>query len=186
MKTKLSSIAKVYSGYSVRTKNEQNSLPNINMVLPSNVFQQNFNKLNKVSVKLAKNTNILKNQDVLLSNRVHFKAALFKDTPKENALAAASLWVIRLKENAPILPEFLTFWLNSEHGQKALQQRINAFDTLKTIKKEAVEDLMLPTPPLERQKKISELYFCFMKQKELLNKKMELNLQLLNALTEQI
>ncbi len=186
MKIKLSSIAKVYSGYSVRSKNEQEGLPNANMVLPSNVFQQNFKELSKVSVKLARNTNLLRDQDVLLSNRVHFKAALFKDTPKEKALASAALWVIRLDQDAPILPEFLTFWLNSEHGQKALQQRINAFDTLKTIKKEAVEELLVPALPLQKQKKIAELYFCLMKQKELLNKKMELNSQLLDAVVAQI
>ena len=181
----LSELADIHSGYSLRNPLENNISPNVLWVQPNNVIAQDFSNLPPITVKLAKNITVLQEGDVLLTNRSNFKAACFKSQGTMPALASAAIWIIRPYRQC-LTPVFLTFWFNSAQGQKALNNLGSEFTTLKFIRKEDIETLFIPVPSLEKQEQLAALYTCYIKQKQLQDKKFNLQQQLLNALSAQI
>lgn len=178
----LSKLADIYSGYSLRDVSKVGSAGNIYWVQPQNVWTQDFTVLPRLNIKLSKSITILQEQDILLTNRVHFKAATCANLPAKSCLASSAIWIIRVKSSKLYAP-FLTFWLNSSAGQRALQERRNAFSTLKSLKKEDLATLAIPLPPIGQQKQLANLYTCCITQHNLQTKKFNLQLKLLDALS---
>ena len=157
----------------------------ISWVLPKHILMQNFTQLLGIDVKLAKNMTLLQKGDILLTNRVQFKAALFTHPDKRPALASAGAWIIRV-EQKNLLPGFLVFWLNSPRGQKAIREIRNDFATLKFICKEDILHLSIPLPPVEQQRQLGNLYNCYIKQKNLCEKRIALQQDLLAAIAARL
>lgn len=181
----LHQLAHIKSGYSLRNPLENTVSPNVLWVQPNNVISKDFSNLPPITVKLAKNITLLQEGDVLLTNRSNFKAACFKNQGSMPALASAAVWIIRPYRQY-LNPAFLTFWFNSEQGQKALYSLVSEFTTLKFIRKEDIQTLYIPVPPLAKQEQFAALYTCYIKQKYLQDKKFNLQQKLLNALSAQI
>ena len=177
----LKNLATIHSGYSLRGPAIKTITPNVVWVQPSNIMSQDFNNLQHISVKLAKNITVLQSGDVLLTNRVNFKAAL---APVNNIATLASIGIFIIRPNKNYLNSgFLTFWLNSLEGQRALQGLSNEFTTIKSIRKEDLENLNIPLPSLEEQEKLANLYSCYIKQKYLQTQRLNLQEKLLNAIS---
>lgn len=181
----LSQVTSIHSGYSLRnTIPPHNKTPNVALVQPAHILAQNLPTHPTLYVKLAKNITILKEGDVLLTNRVHFKATIFHAESNIDTLASAGIWVLR-----PIVSyldsTFLAFWLNSAQGQQALKGVVSKFATLHSIRKEDLANLSLPDVSLTQQKELSNLYECCIKQNALQQQRFKLQLQLLDALMAQ-
>ena len=181
----LKELATIHSGYSLRNPFEEFSYPNVEWVQPSHVTAQNFFHLPRITVKLAKNITVLQTGDVLLTSRVNFKAALISEETSVPTLASVGIWIIRPNKKY-LHPGFLTLWLNSGEGQKALQGLGSEFTTIKFIRKEDLEGLNIPVPPMDKQEKLANLYTCYIKQKILLEKRLDLQQQLLNSLAAKL
>ena len=121
---------------------------------------------------------------MLLTNRVHFKATIFHAESNIDTLASAGIWIIR-PTAFHIDSTFLAFWLNSAQGQQALKGVVSKFATLHSIRKEDLANLALPDVPLTQQKKLANLYGCYIKQNALQQQRFKLQLQLLDALMAQ-
>lgn len=181
----LSQIASIHSGYSLRNSVQAyNTAPNVAWIQPTHILEQNLPTQPALYVKLAKNITVLKEEDVLLTNRVHFQAATFQPKSNVDTLASVGIWIIR-PNSADINPTFLTFWLNSAQGQQALNGIASKFSTLHSIRKEDLENLLLPDLPLSQQKQLANLYSCYIKHNTLQKQRFNLQLQLLDALMAQ-
>lgn len=181
----LSQIASIHSGYSLRNPMQAyKTAPNVALVQPAHILAQNLPMRPTLYVKLAKNITILKEGDVLLTNRVHFKATTFHVHSDIDILASAGIWIIRPTVSY-IDSTFLAFWLNSAQGQKALKGVVSKFATLHSIRKEDLANLSLPDVSLTQQKELSNLYECCIKQNALQQQRFKLQLQLLDALMAQ-
>lgn len=177
----LKNLATIHSGYSLRGPVIETVNPNVVWLQPNNIISQDFSNLAHISVKLVKNITVLQPGDVLLTNRVNFKAAL---APVNNipTLASIGIFIIRPCSNY-LHSGFLTFWLNSSEGQRALQGLSNEFTTIKSIRKEDLENLIIPLPSLSEQEKLANLYSCYIKQKQLQIQRLSLQEKLLNAIS---
>ena len=181
----LKEVATIHSGYSLRNPPEKYACPNVQWIQPSHVASQNFNHLPRIAVKLAKNITVLQVGDVLLTSRVNFKAAVLSNPTTLPTLASVGIWVIR-PDTKRLHPGFLTFWLNSTDGQKALQGLGSEFTTINFIRKDDLEGLTIPLPPLPKQEQLANLYTCYIKQKNLQEKRSDLQQQLFNTLATQL
>lgn len=181
----LNELASIHSGYSLRNPYAEFQRPNVGWITPSHIIAQNFNQLPGIEVKLVKNITVLKPGDVLLTNRVQFKAALFTAEDTRPTLASAAAWIIRPNPQL-VDSSFLACWLNSAQGQKALHGLGNDFTTNKFIRKEDLGNLRIPLPSLQEQHQIGSLYACLTKQKNLLEQRFSLQQKLLNALVANI
>ncbi|OGH67354.1 MAG: hypothetical protein A3B90_00680 [Candidatus Magasanikbacteria bacterium RIFCSPHIGHO2_02_FULL_41_13] len=117
----------------------------------------------------------LQHNDVLLSTRGTetggFRVGLY-DGHATNIIASSALYVLRIKDDK-LLSEYLTYYLSSNRGQRALQQ-ITSGSTIKVILKKELEQLKIPVPPIEAQKHIIEAIKNIHEQKDLINRKKEL------------
>jgi restriction endonuclease S subunit len=90
----------------------------------------------------------------------------------KNIIASSSVYILRLKDKN-IMPEYLTIYLNSSDGQKQLTESSTGA-TIKSIKKNDLENIEIIMPNLEKQKKIIEVYHTNNKLQEALIKKINL------------
>lgn len=193
----LAELAEIHSGYSLRnpTSTRQESCTGrtgipaekTRMIQPQNIISCSFENLHEISVRLAKNMTVLQPDDVLLTGRMNFKAAIFSSRnyatdgqEQIKTLASAAIWIIRPKKDI-LNPGFLAFWLNSAYGQKILHSISSGFTTIKSIRKEDLENLSLSLPALHRQQMIGNMYMCHLRLKALRERQIFLQQQLIEA-----
>jgi hypothetical protein len=70
-------------------------------------------------------------------------------------IAAPSVLILRLRQDA-IMPGYLVWLLNSRWGQKILADRRTG-KTIPVISRMALEDIAVPVPPIDEQRRICEL-----------------------------
>lgn len=178
----IADLATVHSGYSYKKDSQYENSPNTSIIQPKDVFADDYVHLDKIPIKYNKSITFLSDNDILLTNRSSFKAAAFKTTADQQTVAALGIFIIRIKDVRKLLPDFLTFWLNSIPGQNALEQ-IQLYTTTKSINKEDLLNIQIPTPSLETQQHYALLYKNYIKQKELLIKLSDLNLKVINKIS---
>ncbi len=163
--TRLCDIAEIRAGYPFR-----GAVPNMSdglyqVVQPKDVIGGGI--IADVPVcftpKHFKKGYLLKAEDVLLSSRGEFKAALYQGA--HDAIASNLLFVLSVRDKH-FLPKFLVFYLNSKSGQAQMSSRRNP-GTLQAIVRSGIESLDIPPLPLKRQKLLAETYFLLLKEKEL-------------------
>lgn len=117
----------------------------------------------------------LQHNDILLATRGTetggFKVGLY-DGHATNIIASSALYVLRVKDDKLLL-EYLTYYLSSHSGQRALQE-ITSGSTIKVILKKELEQLKIPVPSIKVQKNIVETIKNIQEQKDLLQRKKEL------------
>ncbi len=102
---------------------------------------------------------LVRDGDVVLSNRGTFRAAVFKDT-RQNVLAASSIYLIRIRDHAQCLPEYLAIFLNSHEGQNLLEG-MNRGTLIKSLPKRSLSELRVPVPSTLKQKAVIDIYNNF-------------------------
>ena len=130
--TRLCDIAEIRAGYPFR-----GAVPNMSdglyqVVQPKDVIGGGI--IADVPVcftpKHFKKGYLLKAEDVLLSSRGEFKAALYQGA--HDAIASNLLFVLSVRDKH-FLPKFLVFYLNSKSGQAQMSSRRNP-GTLRVLK----------------------------------------------------
>lgn len=140
-------------------------------------------KLSQVNLGGSRSKAYLQKGDILLSSRGTFKAGLWKDSDL-NALATATLYVIRLK--TPLLsPEFLELYLNSSIGQNELQKNSRGA-TIPALPKSNLIQMEIPIPPQEVQNLMVDVQKNWRARKTLLQKKQNLSQELVDCTLRKI
>jgi len=184
MKTKLSGIADIKTGYNFRTSLHNNPKGNIFVLQAKNIeTDQEISDLSSFT-KIA-DDNIksptLQYDDIVLVARgagiQSFRSTVIKS--RENIIPSSSVHSIRIISDI-IIPEYLSLYLNSEAGQKKIIDIASGGSYIKNISRKDLMELEIYTPSLETQKTIINLHENIEKQKAILRKKQEINEKILD------
>jgi len=187
MQTKLTikDIAAVIAGYTFRTAIQNDDKGLIPVVQAKDILGNNqVNSLNlpRVTIQNVRSTSFLEENDVLLSCRGVFRAGVATDR-LNNAMASASLYILRIynDQRDKILPGYLSIYLNSNSGQKLIQQILSG-TIIRTILRRELENLPLIIPSIQKQRQIIEIYNNWKRREILLNRKLTLNKTIANGI----
>ena len=140
----------------------------------------------RVTLSTKKRPDFLKQDDILFVSRgTSFPAAIVQ-CPLRLTVAAPKLFVLRAKSRH-VLPAYIAWYLNHQRAQRYFSQQVVGSST-QMISRQALEDLPIDIPPLDRQELIVNAHRCWLREKQLLRaletKKTQLYAQLLDrALT---
>jgi hypothetical protein len=111
----------------------------------------------------------LERGDVLFMARgVRNYSVLLEEIP-HSALAAACFFIVRVSTQK-VLPEYLFWYLNQAPVEHYLSRHSGRGVHMPVVRRAVLEDLDIPLPPLETQKKIAELDALRRKEQNLLDR----------------
>lgn len=180
----LEKISTIFAGHAFRTALQKEPDGNICVLQAKNVREGldiNLQTLPCIQMNYD-GERILQGNDVILSSRGFFKAAVFDSDIK--TIAAASTYILRCNISK-ILPEYLAIYLNSKKGQNQLA-KYGTSTTIKSILVKDLQNITISLPSRESQKIIVDLYKCKNKHKKLLNKKELLHEQIFEEVIKNI
>ncbi len=169
-KYKLKDIATINSGYSFRTKIQNNPEGNtfvIQMRDISNDHSKIVNTLSKVDGTRIHEKHFLQKNDILFMAKGANNFSVCYDENYKPAVAASAFFVIRLTHES-ILPAFVCLYINSALGQNYLQANM-AGTYIPNINKSTLAEMKLLIPSQEEQKKIITIYKLYNQEKDLLS-----------------
>ncbi|MHB1316381.1 MAG: restriction endonuclease subunit S [Minisyncoccota bacterium] len=187
MHKELSEIADIVSGYTFRGSVENDPKGQIFVLQAKNISANqdisNITDLATISDKSIRNPYFLQHNDILLVSRGSgagsFRSVVFV-AKATNVMPSSSVHVIRIKD-APVLPKYLSLYLNSSDGQKALAQIVTGASYIQSILVKNLINFKIPIPPLQTQKSIIALYENIINQERIFKRKQEIQKIIINA-----
>ena len=123
--------------------------------IQNGIIEDNLPYLSHIDAKYEKYC--LKDNDLILSkNGYPYKLAIAKVSKDHKILANGNLYIIELDQDR-IDPYYLKAFFESEQGI-AILKSITVGATIPNIGVDSLKKLMIPVPPMEQQKRISEQY----------------------------
>ena len=110
----------------------------------------------RVTLPAGRSTNLLAPGDVIFTTRGTRNFALALDEVRAPAVCSPHFFVIRMKDPAAILPEFVAWQMNQRPAQEYFQREATGSYVL-NIRREVVENLALVIPPVDQQRAIIAL-----------------------------
>lgn len=105
--------------------------------------------------------------DIIFTSRGgRYQAITIAEVPAP-AICAPNLFIIRVKKQGSILPDYVSWYMNSRPCQMYFQRSATGTNIL-NIRREFIEQLVLPVPSLVMQKTIVDLYAVARRERELL------------------
>lgn len=159
MKLKIKQLATVQMGYSFRSRLEASRGGEIAVIQMKDLLQDNTvgcKKLVKIEMETVKEHHLAQKGDLVFRSRgqITTAAILLEDPGK--AVVAAPLLRIRITKPDKILPEYLNWYISQRDAQIFLASRAKG-TVQKMISKQAVEDMEVYLPTLEKQQHIVDL-----------------------------
>jgi hypothetical protein len=111
---------------------------------------------------------ILKWGDMLFMARGARNYSVLLDEIPDSALAAACFFIVRVSTEK-VLPEYLFWYLNQAPVEHYLSRHSGRGVHMPVVRRAVLENLDVPLPPLETQKKIAELDALMRKEQNLLD-----------------
>lgn len=187
MQKKLSQIVDIVSGYTFRGSIENNPKGDIFVLQAKNISVNedilNTTELVTISDKSIRNPYFLEHNDILLVSRGSgigsFRSAVFA-TNDMKVMPSSSIHVIRIQD-VTILPKYVSLYLNSLEGQKALAQIVTGASYIQSILVKNLIDLEIPIPPIHIQKSIIALHENITDQERIFKRKQEIQKTIINA-----
>ncbi len=188
MIVKLKEIAEITNGYTFRSKIE--SFPD---GVVSLVQMKDLTENNTIDLKNAiiiedegfKKHHILKKGDLVFRTRGQiFNSAILENEPENLVIVSGPLLKIRITEPQNILPEYINCYISLNKTQSYIMSRVKVSSVSGMITKNAVEDIELEIPSVQKQRTVIEIHGLSKKEnilmKDLINKKDKFYKALLN------
>lgn len=183
----LNQIADIVSGYTFRGSIENDPKGEIFVLQAKNVSTSkeitDTEDLVKVTDKSIRNPLFLEHNDVILVSRGSgagsFRSTVFNADDK-NVMPSSSVHVIRIKD-VTVLPKYVSLYLNSEIGQKALMQIVTGGSYIQSVLVKNLSLLPIPIPPIHTQKSIIALHENLQDQEKIIKRKQEIQKNIINA-----
>jgi len=171
MRVKIKNIATVQMGYSFRSRLEASMSGDVAVIQMKDLLNDNTvscDGLVKIDMEAVKEHHLAQKGDLVFRSRGHVTTAavLLEDPGK--AVVAAPLLRIRVTKPDKVLPEYLNWYISQRDAQIFLTSRAKG-TVQKMISKQAVEDLEVTLPSLEKQKNIVELASLIAREQTLLH-----------------
>jgi restriction endonuclease S subunit len=158
VKVKLKDISLIQMGYSFRTRLESMDTGTVSVIQMKDLTDQNRvdkNTLVLVDMETPKAHHLVKPGDLIFRSRgLTTTSAILLDNPG-TAVVAAPLLRIRIKDHV-ILPEYLNWYISQKPAQTFFASQAKG-TAQRMISKEALEELEVFVPPLDRQRAIVSL-----------------------------
>lgn len=175
----ISEICSVTAGHSFRKKPEHNPGGNVFVVQPKDISSDGIlDAQNLCRANLAPKR-FLQKGDVLLINRGRFTASVFDGTLDAPCVATSAFMILTPKNLAQILPDYLALYLNSTEGKNCFK-RLNETTTIPFISRGNLESIVIPVPPIEKQKQLAALERTKQRYTQLTTRKTELLNRIIN------
>ena len=171
MGIKLKKLANVQMGYSFRSRLEASDAGGVAVIQMKDLLDDNTvgcDDLVKTNLDAVKKHHFVQRGDLVFRSRGQITtAAVLLDVPGQ-AVVAAPLLRIRVNKPDKILPEYLNWYISQRDAQIYLTSRAKG-SAQKMISKQAIEDLEVALPSLEKQKNIVELATLSAREQTLLH-----------------
>jgi len=171
MKKKIKKLATVQMGYSFRSRLEASEGGGVAVIQMKDLLDDNTvgcDGLVRINMEAVKEHHLAQRGDLVFRSRGHVTTAavLLEDPGK--AVVAAPLLRIRVTKPDKVLPEYLNWYISQRDAQIFLTSRAKG-TVQKMISKQAIEDLEVALPSLEKQKNIVELALLSAREQTLLH-----------------
>jgi excinuclease UvrABC nuclease subunit len=171
VKKKLKEITSVQMGYSFRSRLEASEGGGVAVIQMKDLLDDNTvgcDDLVRINMDAMKEHHLAQRGDLVFRSRGHVTTAavLLEDPGK--AVVAAPLLRIRVTRPDKVLPEYLNWYISQRDAQIFLTSRAKG-TVQKMISKQAIEDLEVALPSLEKQKNIVELATLSAREQTLLH-----------------
>ncbi len=146
-------------GYSFRSRLEVAEGGSVSVIQMKDLHDDNTvdcDGLMKIDMEAVKEHHLARKGDLVFRSRGHTAtSAVLLDDPGK-AVVAAPLLRIRVTKLDKVLPEYLNWYISQRDAQIFLTSRAKG-TVQKMISKQAIEDMEVALPSLEKQKNIVEL-----------------------------
>lgn len=165
-------LAEIQMGYAFRSRLDISPCGNVSVIQMKDLHDDNTvhcDALVKVDMKSIKENHLAQKGDLIFRSRsLTTTSAILLEDPGR-AIVAAPLLRIRVKNPDLVLPGYLNWYINQEDAQRFLSSRTEG--TLqKMISKQALEELDVSVPTVEKQKNIVALAALSDREQVLLHK----------------
>lgn len=187
MKLKIKDIATVQMGYTFRSRLEATNIGNTGVIQMKDLHKDNTVKchnLMKIDNKTIKGHHLAQKGDLVFRSRGHTTTAAIILKDPGRAAVAAPLLRIRVTQKDKIIPEYLNWYISQRDAQVFLTSRAKG-TVQKMISKQAIEELEVSLPSLEKQKTIVELATLAAKEQRLLRTQAEKRKQFISTVLMQ-
>jgi restriction endonuclease S subunit len=186
MYMKLKDIASVMVGYTFREAIIPEKNGNIFVFQAKDLvrgeFMTDVTSLKLIALDTVSYNGYLKKGDVLIVAR-GMKAGVFRSTifksDASNVVASSSVHVIRITTPS-ILPEYISYYLNSKKGQNSLSEIVTG-SYIGVLPRRSLEQLNIPIPNLRKQRAIVGLHQNIQTQQKIQYRQNELKQQVIEA-----
>jgi len=172
MKMKIKKLATVQMGYSFRSRLEASERGKVSVIQMKDLLDDNTvscDGLVKIDLDSVKEHHIAKKGDLIFRSRGQLNTAAILLEDPGRAVVAAPLLRIRVTKPDKVFPEYLNWYISQRDAQIFLTSRAKG-TVQKMISKQAIEDLEVALPGLEKQKNIVELDKLSAREQALLHK----------------
>jgi restriction endonuclease S subunit len=186
MKLKIQDFSQIIPGYTFREAIESNKNGNAYVVQARNVKQdksiKDITDLTRIEFQTLRSSSFVKKNDVLLLSRGMgagtFRAGTYQANDN-NVIAASSVHIIRIT-SSHILPHYLSLYLNSFEGQKAIEKSATGVH-LQSVTRVGLADIEIPVPSIEQQQLLIQLNNNINEQHEITARKNDIYDSLMKA-----
>ena len=159
MKKKLKEITSVQMGYSFRSRLESSECGGVAVIQMKDLLDDNTvgcDNLVRIDLDAVKAHHLTQRGDLVFRSRGSLTTAAVLLGDPGKAVVAAPLLRIRVTKPEKVLPEYLNWYISQRDAQIFLTSRAKG-TVQKMISKQAIEELEVTLPSLEKQKAIVEL-----------------------------
>lgn len=171
MKTlRLSEIAEIRQGHQFRKKIQTEPKGEIKVIQMANIIENryiNYGKLPFLSGEKIKSTHFLKKDDIIFCSRGTHNYNIIIENRNEDIIAVSQFLIIRPNQKL-IKTEYLSWILKQPEAVSYLNSN-RLSSAVPLLNKKTLEELTIPVPPLEKQKKISDILELIQREKILVN-----------------
>jgi len=170
---KLSKVAKIQSGHHSRGKIEPHANGSHFLLQAKDVDSYRFtykaDRMIRFSPDMSRSDVILRKDDILFMARGSRNYSVILREIPEPTLAAACFFIVRVS-NKVILPGYLCWYLNQYPVEHYLNRQSGRGVHMPVVRRSVLENIEVPVPGLEIQKRIVEMEKLMQEEQELLNK----------------
>ena len=171
MKMKIKKLAIVQMGYSFRSRLEASEGGGVAVIQMKDLLDDNTvgcDDLVEIDLDAVKEHHLAQRGDLVFRSRGHVTTAAVLLVDPGKAVVAAPLLRIRVTKPDKVFPEYLNWYISQRDAQIFLTSRAKG-TVQKMISKQAIEDLEVALPSLEKQKNIVELATLSAREQTLLH-----------------
>lgn len=159
MKTKIKQISTVQMGYSFRTGLENVGSGSVAVIQMKDLLPDNTvdcQELAKIDMDNVKDHHLARKGDLVFRSRGQNTTSAILQIDTRKAIVAAPLLRIRIERPDIILPEYLNWYISQSEAQAFLISRAKG-SAQKMISKQALEEMEVFIPDIQKQNSIIEL-----------------------------